>query len=453
MNTDDIVRERYQIQSIIGRGGMGCAYKALDLETQRTVAVKQLQLSHLPDWKMLELFEREAKVLQHLNHPYIPDYIEYFSIETETDAQFFLIQEYIEGASLQQMIEEGWRASEEEILDLFTQLVDILDYLHTLHPPVIHRDITPKNIILSSKKAPEISKAFDVFLVDFGAVQDQIRTNLHGGATTVGTYGYVPLEQFNGRAVPASDYYALGATLLFMLSHRHPADFETENLKPLFHESIKLSPQLTRLLDGLLEPSVEKRLASKEAIEAVLSQKATIAPQAVHAPALPYGTKIQKIRKSSQHLQLHIPGKINATSFFLLGFSTFWLAFIAFWTVGAASGGILFALFSIPFWIIGFGMFGAALFMLFGRTILDLRPEWVQLRSSLFGLKYSRRIPTASIDKIQREKRYEQNGQSVQGLGLHAGAKTLRFGSNLTQAEQDWLIHEVESYVLEHSSS
>ena len=451
MKTGEILRERYQIHHILGKGGMGITYEALDLETNRPVAIKQLHLSHLQDWKMLELFEREAKVLQHINHPNIPDYIEYFSVESETDVQFFLVQEYIEGTSLQQMIEEGWRGSETDILDIFKQLVAILEYLHKLQPPVIHRDMTPKNIILSPAKTPGTASKFDAFLVDFGAVQDHIRITLHGGSTMIGTYGYVPLEQFNGRAVPASDYYALGATLLFMLTHQHPADFETENLKPKFRGTVNISPQLTYVLDGLLEPSSEQRLSSEKAIEAVLSRKTAVLPKKGKKASLPYGTKIKKIQRDPHRIRLHIPGKFNFMSLFMMGFSTFWLAFITVWTIGAASGSIIFALFSIPFWIVGIGMFSAALYMMFGRTILDLTPKWIQLRSQMFGLGYSRRVPTNSVNKIQLENRYTQNDQPIKGLCLYAGAKTLKFGSNLTQPEQEWVIDEVETYVLEHA--
>ncbi|PIE35195.1 serine/threonine protein kinase [candidate division KSB3 bacterium] len=453
MKNGEIIRERYRIQHMLGKGGMGITYKALDLETNQPVALKQLYFSHLQDWKMLELFEREAKVLQHIDHPNIPDYIEYFSIESDTDVQFYLVQEYIEGMSLQQVIEEGWRGPEADIIDIFRQLVAILEYLHTLQPPVIHRDITPKNIIVSSVNRSEKRSGFEVFLVDFGAVQDHIRTTLHGGATMIGSYGYVPLEQFNGKAVPASDYYALGATLLFMLTHQHPGDFETEDLRPKFRESVNISPQLADVLDGLLEPSPEKRLASSKAIEAVLSRKPTVLPKKGKIPSLPYGTKIKKIQRDPQHIRLHIPGKFNFMSLFMMGFSIFWLSFITFWTISAAIGSIIFALFSIPFWIIGIGIFSASLYMMFGRTVLDLTPEWVQLRYKLFGLGYSKRVPTSSIDKIQIEDRYTQNNQPVKGLCLCAGANTLKFGSNLSQPEQEWIINEVETYVLKHTPS
>ncbi len=110
-----------------------------------------------------------------------------------------------------------------------------------------------------------------IYLVDFGAVQERIRTTVLGGSTIVGTYGYVPFEQFSGQTVPASDYYALGATLLFLLTHQHPADFPVENMKPKFDETVAASAIFLRLLDGLLEPSVEKRLASPEAIQKVIA--------------------------------------------------------------------------------------------------------------------------------------------------------------------------------------
>ena len=180
--------------------------------------------------------------------------------------QFLLVQEYIEGKTLQQLVEKGWRGTEAEILDMFWQLIHILAYLHTLHPPVIHRDINPKNILLSPLN--------EVFLVDFGAVQERIRTTFLGGSTIVGTYGYVPFEQFSGYPVAASDYYAVGATLLYMFSHRHPSDFPTEDMKPQFHESLHVSARLVRLLDGLLEPSVKQRIASPDQVRAILEDQA-----------------------------------------------------------------------------------------------------------------------------------------------------------------------------------
>jgi len=203
-------------------------------------------------------------------------------------------------------------------------------------------------------------------------------------------------------------------------------------------------------LDGLLEPSVEKRLASAEAIEAILRGKSASPQKRPGKTALPYGTKIKRLQKAPDHIQICIPGRINVGSLFMFGFSVFWLAFIAFWTGGAAMGGGFFALFSIPFWIVGIGMFSAAIYNMFGRTALDLTPKWLQVKYTFLGLGFSRRVPTVSIDKLDVSTWYSKNNQSVEGITVYAGAKTLKFGSQLTKPEKDWVIEEVENYVLEH---
>jgi serine/threonine protein kinase len=443
MDIGQIIQQRYQIESLLGQGGMGTTYKALDLKTQRPVAVKVLNFSRMQEWKPLEMFEREAKILQQLTHPQIPAYIDYFSEETATDVHFVLVQEYIEGKTLQQLVEEGWRGTESEILDIFRQLVAILEYLHTLHPPVVHRDINPKNIILASENK--------VYLVDFGAVQERIRTTFLGTSTVVGTFGYVPFEQFSGQAVPASDYYALGATLLYLLTHRHPADFQTEELKPKFRDVLDASPAILRLLDGLLEPSVEKRVASPEAVEAILQGKTASLQKHLSESPLPYGTTIKKIDKGHDHIQFRIPGKVGLGSLLILGFSIFWLTFVTVWTAMAPIGSGFFALFSIPFWIVGLGMFSTAMYNLFGRTTLDLTPEWTRVSYTLVGLGFSQRVPTASVEKLDVSTWYSKNNQPVEGITIYAGAKTLKLGSQLTKAEKDWLIEHIEDYVLTYA--
>jgi serine/threonine protein kinase len=383
--------------------------------------------------------------LQQLDHPRIPAYIDYDADETTSDVQFMLVQEYIEGKALQQLVEEGWRCSETTFLDLLTQLVDILNYLHTLNPPVIHRDIHPKNILLSSDNT--------VYLVDFGAVQDQLRTEFLGGSTVVGTYGYIPFEQFSGQAVPASDYYALGATLLYVLTHRHPADFQNEGMKPDLSEVVTASPKIVHLLEGLLEPSAKNRIASPEEIEQVLQRKPDSPQKHVAQAPLPYGTKIKKLEKEVGHIQFFIPGKFGSESIFMLGFSIFWLSFVTIWTTFAVAGSVLFALFSIPFWLVGLGMLSMTLFRIFGRTILELTPEWILVKYSFLNLRYTRRIPTALVNKIDVSTWYLKNNQPVQAINLYAGAETVKFGSHLTKTEQEWLIRQIEEYTVRHAKS
>ncbi len=394
MNIGETIQNRYQIEQVLGQGSMGTTYKALNLKTQRPVAVKVLHFSRIQEWKALEMFEREAKILQQLEHPRIPTYIDYFSLETSTDVQFFLVQEYIEGKTLQHLVEKGWRGTEAEILDIFSQLVNILAYLHTLHPPVIHRDINPKNILLSPIN--------EVYLVDFGAVQERIRTTFLGGSTIVGTYGYVPFEQFSGHTVPASDYYALGATLLYMLTHRHPADFPAEDMKPQFHGSLQASPKIIRLLDGLLEPSVKQRIASPNQVRAILedvpvTQANASSPLRHGKVSKPSWTKIEKTVTRKNHLRFRIPKKV-------IGF--------------------------IP-----------------GQTLLELTPKHMKFHDAYtIGKKLgnSWRVPMDALRPSDITWHFEREKPV---FGINYEGKTLIISSSLALAEIEWLMQEIHVYI------
>ncbi len=480
----EILQGRYQLEEMLGQGGMGMTHKATDLHTLQTVAVKQLHLSHLKDWKILELFEREANILQQLHHPRLPAYRDYFSIDTERDTQFCLVQDYIEGKTLKQVIEEGWRGTEKEIFDIFRQLVGILAYLHGLRPPVIHRDLNPKNIICAPAKTSGASP-FDVYLVDFGAVQDQIRTSEYGGgSTTIGTYGYMPLEQFNGRAVPASDYYALGATLLFMLSHRHPGEFEITDLKIDFRSVLNVSPTMSLLLNGLLEPSAEKRLDSPQEIKALLAQKSVPQPQpsianpppkkpktlldALEAfaqageriaaqqtpapptsePPLPYNCTIQKIEHDAQHIDFIIPGRFHHDVITMVGVSLFLFAFMSIITIAAfESGKYLVLLITVSFWIIGVFIAKSNFFNAFGSTAISITPENVEITFSWWMFKNTHRLPTRSIHTIDQTVWHTQNNKAVTGINLHGETRTLKLGSHLTPPEREWLLYELQSFI------
>ncbi|MGK7896075.1 MAG: serine/threonine protein kinase [Xenococcus sp. (in: cyanobacteria)] len=202
----DVIQNKYCIVSILGEGGTAITYEAVDLETNNSVAIKVLSLQQTQDWKSLELFEREVKVLKNLNHPKIPKYLDYFILDIPTDKQFFLVQELVSGKSLTTLLEQGWRFQEAEVKNIAQQVLSILSYLHSFQPPIIHRDIKPQNIICTEEK--------EIYLVDLGAVQDAYRNTLTRGATFVGTIDYMSPEQIRGHASFASDLYSLGCTLL-----------------------------------------------------------------------------------------------------------------------------------------------------------------------------------------------------------------------------------------------
>ena len=250
----DIIAQRYRITDTLGQGGVGITYAAEDLKSGEQVALKVLSLRQMGDWKVLELFEREAKILAQLNHPAIPRYLDYFHIDTPENRVFYIAQQLVEGKSLAEWVENGWHPQEVEVWHIANQILDILVYLQQFTPPVIHRDIKPHNIIRRSDGK--------VFLVDFGAVQDVYHGTLTGGSTVAGTYGYMAPEQFRSKTVLATDLYGLGATLIFLLTQKDPADLPKRKLKIDFRPQVRVTKRFADWLERMIEPIAEDRFRS-----------------------------------------------------------------------------------------------------------------------------------------------------------------------------------------------
>nr|WP_290666445.1 serine/threonine-protein kinase [Ardenticatena sp.] len=209
-----ILGERYIIEDVIGRGGMGAVYAARDKRFRAVVrrcAVKEMYDQLLDEEarrRAVQSFEREANILASLNHPAIPKVYDYF---TEGD-HHYLILEYIPGQNLlQYMQKRGRPITAEQAIDWGLQLTDVLSYLHNYNPPIIFRDLKPSNIMLR----PDGSLA----LVDFGIAKHFQHDTRN---TMIGTEGYAPPEQYEGIATPLVDIYALGATLHHLLTNTDP---------------------------------------------------------------------------------------------------------------------------------------------------------------------------------------------------------------------------------------
>jgi serine/threonine protein kinase len=265
--TKQPVSDRYQIIKILGEGNSGITYAAEDItQPGVTVAIKVISFQQAQDWKVIELFEREAQVLAKLQHPGIPRYLNYFHIDTASDRRFYIVQELAQGQSLTAWVEQGWHGDEATLKQIARQILPILVYLQRLDPPVIHRDIKPQNIIRYEDGS--------LYLVDFGAVRDTYYSTLMRGSTVVGTYGYMAPEQFLGQAVPATDLYGLGATLLYLLTHKSPTELPQNGLSVDFRGHIQVSDAFAEWLEKLLEPDVKDRLPSAEAALLALRQPA-----------------------------------------------------------------------------------------------------------------------------------------------------------------------------------
>ena len=261
----------YRLKQKLGQTAGPQTWLAEDLAAQppEPVVIKLLAFGDQVQWDDLKLFEREAQVLRQLKHAQIPKYRDYFSIDDRL-LWFGLVQDHIAGASLKQLIVEGQHFSERQVRQMAANLLHLLIYLHELSPPVLHRDIKPSNLILGKDNY--------IYLIDFGAVQDKAAAE-GSTFTVVGTYGYAPMEQFGGRAVAASDLYALGATLIHLLTGVSPAELPQKDLQIQFADRVSLDPDFVWWVAKLVQPDVAKRFqTARQALEALRSLEASKAP-------------------------------------------------------------------------------------------------------------------------------------------------------------------------------
>ncbi|HEY8091141.1 MAG TPA: serine/threonine-protein kinase [Polyangiaceae bacterium] len=238
---------RFVVLGSLGEGSQGRTFDGVDKREGQPVAIKRFDVRGAASWKDVDLAEREARVLQSLSHPRLPRYIDRF----EEDGALYLVMEKIEGESLAAIRKRDGALPEKEVLRLLRDASEVLDYLHRRTPPVIHRDLKPGNIL----RRPDGSFAF----VDFGAVRDKLRPE--GGSTVVGTFGFMAPEQFQGRALPASDVYALGATAITMLTGTDPEDLPHKGLAIDVRGALRgrASERTVAVLEKMLDPDPDQR--------------------------------------------------------------------------------------------------------------------------------------------------------------------------------------------------
>lgn len=194
--------------------------------------------------KSLELFQREASFLMKLNHPAIVRVLDHF-VENNRN---YLLLEYINGQDLRQFVKQNGGRNEWTTLNWGRQIAEILNYMHNQSPPMIHRDISPDNIVLREDES--------LTLIDFGAANEFVGTVT---GTLVGKQSFIAPEQFRGRSVVQSDLYALGCTLFFLLIAEEPEALSTSHPKTL---KDTLSDEIDKLVADLTELEVDDRIHS-----------------------------------------------------------------------------------------------------------------------------------------------------------------------------------------------
>lgn len=452
----ELFGDRYQIEQQLGKRAGRHTLLARDLQTNAQVVIKRLSFGEDFAWEDLKLFEREAATLKDLAHPSIPRYLDYFDLDLPSGKGFALVQTYIPAQSLEAHIKAGRTFSEAELVELAMALLEILRYLHERAPTVIHRDIKPSNILLGNRTGNSVGS---VYLVDFGSVQ---AAQTGGTKTVVGTYGYMPPEQFGDRAVPASDLYSLGATLIYLATGQHPADLPQLDQRLHFEDAAHLSEGLEQWLRCMTQPSLRQRFSSAQKALSALQERNANFDALVHQPA---NSKVL-LTKTAGYLEIMLPPAASTATgkaglLFMGIFAIAWNSFILFWTGGALMApfpiNLMFSLFSLPFWTVGLGMAGGVLFGLWGRVRLTLNAQYIRQDCEIFGFKRS--IPPPSlrkdISKLEITEGYfkrDSDGDRIEvkpQLLIWAGTRKYGFfgGSMLTQPELEWLAQALSNWL------
>ena len=252
-----LLQERYRALQLIGQGGFGRTFLAVDEDqsAKPRCVIKQFfpQAQGIANrQKAAELFEQEAVRLEELGkHPQIPEFLAHF----EQDNRQYLVQEFIEGENLSQVLKTEGIFNEKQIRDLLHSLLPLVEFIHTHN--VIHRDIKPENIIRRDDG--------QLLLVDFGAAKYATKTALARTGTVIGSAGYAAPEQAGGKAVFSSDLYSLGVTCLHLLTQTEPFDlysFSEATWVWRNYLSRPVSRRLGRILDKMVEMATSRRFQS-----------------------------------------------------------------------------------------------------------------------------------------------------------------------------------------------
>jgi serine/threonine protein kinase len=278
-----ILGDRYEVQQQLGKKQGRWTLLARDMRTEIFVILKLLFIDKDTTLDELRLFQREIEALQSLAHPATPKYLEYFEIDLPKDGKALtLVQSYIEGVSLQQMLQQNQYLNEAQAIWVAQSILQLLCYLHDRQPPIIHRDIQPSNILLSTVSQrgsyqqpshPAQTNRQKVHLIDFGSIKS-LNTHDYTSFTIVGTSGYIPPEQMGQRVIKASDLYSLGVTLVTSITGIEPAELPRQGLQIEVDKALSGSPSIhpafVQWLQRMVASNLDRRFKTANEALAVL---------------------------------------------------------------------------------------------------------------------------------------------------------------------------------------
>ncbi|MDX2254994.1 MAG: serine/threonine-protein kinase [Pseudanabaenaceae cyanobacterium bins.39] len=290
-----LLGSRYVVEKPIARGGFGATFLARDRYTpaMKRCVVKLLQPLGLTSSQMAiakQMFEREATVLEDLGtHPQIPDLLAYFEVQSGQDEFFYLVQEFVDGFTLEELVNQHGAIAEVDVIEIMQSLLPVLQFIHDKGS--IHRDIKPANIMI--RKTDQT-----YFLLDFGAVK-QVAGVVQGQKSTgIFTPGYGAPEQMRGDTVfPSTDLYAFAVTCLHLLTAKEPEHlFDVNHNCWQWDRWVQLSPNLNQILHKMLEAAPSDRIPTAPLVlQALTSQSPSHLPTIIQSaqPAPQIKTSIQ----------------------------------------------------------------------------------------------------------------------------------------------------------------
>jgi serine/threonine protein kinase len=272
LEINSLLYNRYRIDGVIAQGGMGAIYQATDQSLGVQVAVKENLFTSEESSRQ---FRREATMLAGLRQPNLPRVTDHFVIPNQGQ---YLVMDYIDGDDLRQRLQKDKKIPEGQVLLIGETICDALTYLHSRQPPIIHRDIKPGNI--------KISSSGQIYLVDFGLA----KLSQPGQATTIGaqalTPGYSPPEQYGKGTETHSDIYSLGATLYAGLTGKIPEDglaraMGTSQLTPVRTANPEISERTAMVIEKAMSVAPENRYRSAEDFKQALISCQNITTQKI----------------------------------------------------------------------------------------------------------------------------------------------------------------------------
>ena len=405
---------------IIRRLGRGSTTALAERTTRQgeLAVLKTLNLAMLDDWKSVELFEREAATLQHLTHARIPKLLSSYS--DRAGKRFVMVQTYFDAPPLTTLVNQEWTA--DRMIELARSVLEILSYLHSLSPPVVHRDIEPSNILFD-----HVGRAF---LVDFGGVQRLVASQI-GGSTVVGTSGYMPPEQFVGQASPESDLYGLGKVLIHLATGLDVSKLPIEGLRvrwaglsrsPLSKEFIAF---INRLTDPVAAARPRNGAAALEELETMVENQSRAIGRPIASDVL--------MKRSPDSIEIRMPRR---------PFSYTWGATWAGVSVFIASA----------FFVLENGRMATASAIVAVVCLALTAIDWVNRTGSVIEVDKD----TIDVRSMFRSKKIDTRdlvkvtpgfGATPETLSLTTQHGTVTIGHGLSKREQEWIAAEIERFV------